>query len=222
LAKESRARGRPRNSSAGGVGNAVGKDALIDATIELLRTTPPSAINPITVARATGVHSSLIRYYFKNRARLLVAAAERMMARLRTRVEQSATNSDGSPRSQLFARIAAIIELNDSYPNFHQLMVNEMGESADPAARALISQATFNGTTAYGRILSAGVADGSFRDLDPAMLYTVIVGMAEFLPAARHQLEIARGHPIDKDELRATYTNFVCDLILHGIGAPKP
>jgi len=217
VAPASRARGRPRNNDSAGDGNAVGKDALIDATIELLRTTPPSAITPIVVARETGVHPSLIRYYFKNRARLLVAVAERMMAQLSTRVEKTAADPASSPRDRLFARIAAIIELNDSFPNFHQLMVNEMGESSDPAARALISQATFNGTTAYGRILSAGVADGSFRDLDPAMLYTVIVGMAEFLPAARHQLEIARGRPIDKEELRATYTNFVCDLILHGI-----
>ncbi|WP_267381435.1 MULTISPECIES: hypothetical protein [unclassified Sphingomonas] len=211
-----RNRGRPRGESAGN-GQAVGRDALIDTTIKLLRTIEPKDITPMAVARATSVHPSLMRYYFGTRAGLLVAVAERMMSKVAARVEKAAGTSNGSPRDRLLARIAAIIELNDSFPNFHQLMVSEIAGSKDPLAQALIAQATRSGTSAYSEILAEGVEDGSFREVDPSMLYAAVIGMAEFLPAVRRQLELAYGRTESKQQLRETYTNFVCELVLGGL-----
>ncbi|WP_313803776.1 hypothetical protein [Sphingobium sp.] len=214
-----RSRGRPRTASTGegGADHAVGREGLIDATIELLKHQPPSAITPVVVARAVGVHPSLIRYYFKNRATLLVAVAERVTERFGKQVELAAEQSDGSPRSRLCARIGALIDLNATFPFFHQLIVSEIATSDDPAAQEMIAKFTNRGQGAYGAILRAGLVDGSFRGMDPGLLYVVVIGMAEFFVSARRQLEVAQGAPIDEEELRAVYKTFVCDLVLNGV-----
>jgi TetR/AcrR family transcriptional regulator len=214
-----RSRGRPRNvaEGTGAQDVSVGRDALIDATIELLKTRPPSAITPVVVARTTGVHPSLIRYYFKNRASLLVAVAERVTEQFSEQVEAAALVSDGSPRSRLCARIGALIDLNATYPFFHQLIVSEIAPSEDPIAREMIARFTNRGQGAYGAILRAGLVDGSFRGMDPGLLYVVVIGMSEFFASARRQLETAQGMEIDEAELRAVYKTFVCDLVLNGV-----
>jgi hypothetical protein len=48
-----RSRGRPRVGDAA-MDTSVGREALIDATIDLLKDMPPSAITPVLVARTTG------------------------------------------------------------------------------------------------------------------------------------------------------------------------
>lgn len=216
IANPARSRGRPRGVPGEG-DSVVGKDALIDATISLLKTNPPAAITPVVVARAIGVHPSLIRYYFKNRASLLVSVAQRVSLQLARQVEDAAETSDNSPRSRLCARIGALIDLNAEYPFFHQLIVSEIATSEDPEAQAMIAQFTNRGQGAYGTILRAGLVDGSFRGMDPGLLYVVVIGMAEFFVAARRQLEIAQGSTIDEAELRAVYKAFVCDLVLNGV-----
>lgn len=214
-----RSRGRPRAAAVekGAADTSVGRDALIEATIDLLKTRPPSAITPVVVARATGVHPSLIRYYFRNRASLLVAVAERITEQFSQQVEKAAEQSDGTPRSRLCARIGALIDLNASFPFFHQLFVSEIAMSDDPAALDMVARFTNRGQGAYGTILRAGLVDGSFRGMDPGLLYVVVIGMSEFFVSARRQLEIAQGAPIDEEELRAVYKAFVCDLVLNGI-----
>lgn len=212
-----RRRGRPRRTGAGEPDQAVGREALIDATIELLKTTPPAQITPIAVTRALGVHSSLIRYYFNNRASLLVAVARTLIDRFGQAVEAAAHAADDTPAARLCARIGRVIDLNASFPHFHQLIVSEIAESADPIGREMIGQLTRRGTTAYASILRGGLADGSFRGMDPALLYVVVVGMAEFFNSALRQLEIAQGGAVAEEEARAAYKAFVCDLVLNGV-----
>ncbi|MBB3955278.1 hypothetical protein [Novosphingobium sediminicola] len=214
-----RSRGRPR-AGAQDIDTSVGKDALIDATIDLLRTMPPSAITPVVVARSTGVHPSLIRYYFHNRATLLVAVAEKLTQRFAAQFEASA-QSEGTAEERLCARISTLIDLNSTYPFFHQLFATEIAGSEDPAARAMITQFTNRGTAAYGSILRAGLGEGAFRGMDPSLLYVAVVGMSEFFVSARRQLEVAAGVSLDEAELREAYKAFVCDLVLNGARVRK-
>jgi TetR/AcrR family transcriptional regulator len=185
-----------------------------------LKDMPPSAITPVLVARTMGVHPSLIRYYFRNRATLLVAVAEKLVERFAAQFEQSAL-SEGSPESRLCARIHTLIDLNATYPFFHQLFATEIAGSEDPSAKAMITQFTNRGTATYGAFLRAGLADGSFRGMDPSLLYVAVVGMSEFFVSARRQMEIAQGVVVNETELREAYKAFVCDLVLNGVRARK-
>src|SRR4051812_7900415 len=55
--------------------NAVGREAIIAATRDLLKLKPPSALSRIEIARFAGIDSSLIRYYFGTKDALLTAVA---------------------------------------------------------------------------------------------------------------------------------------------------
>lgn len=211
-----RRRGRPKAVAEPGTDATIGRDALIDTVIELLKTLPPSSITPVVVARAIGVHPSLIRYYFKNRATMLVAVAERLTRQFTAQVEEMA-QSDGRPQSRLFARVSALIDLNATYPFFHQLFASEIATSDDPVAREMVAQFTLRGQAAYGAIMRSGLADGSFRGVDSGLLYVAIVALSAFFTSAHRQLETAQGVPLDEKEFRAAYKAFVCDLILKGV-----
>jgi len=220
VAKAGRGRGRPR-AGADDIDTSVGRDALIDATIDLLKQMPPAAITPVVVARAMRVHPSLIRYYFQNRATLLVAVADKITQQYAKDFDLYAQET-GTPESRLAGRIRTMIDLNATYPFFHQLFTTEIVPSDDPAARAIITQLTNRGVGAYSSILRAGLGNGSLHAADPGLLYIAIVGMSEFFGSGHRQLEIAQGIDINEAELREAYKQFVCDLVLGGLrGGPR-
>ena len=100
-----RSAGRPRSGS-----QPVGREALIEVTCELLKSHPPSAVTRALVARHSNVDPSLIRYYFRDRDSLMVAAAESIVARFRSIVAAAYARTDNSARDMLMARIGALLE----------------------------------------------------------------------------------------------------------------
>ena len=71
-----RGQGRPVSG-----GNDVGRERLLVATEKLLRTMPPARVTISRIAREANADPALIRYYFGNRAALLVAVVDRVTAR---------------------------------------------------------------------------------------------------------------------------------------------
>ena len=60
----------------------VGSDTIVQEVCELLRDFAPRDVTLLRVAQHAGVDRSLIRYYFKNRSSLLLAAARHLFAAL--------------------------------------------------------------------------------------------------------------------------------------------
>src|SRR5262245_5780132 len=73
-----RKQGRPHKDKP-----AVGPEALIAATRELMKTKPPAQITRLDIARVAGVDPGLIRYYFGDKSELIVAATLQVGAELR-------------------------------------------------------------------------------------------------------------------------------------------
>ncbi len=70
-AKTYRRSGRPSS-----VKETVGREALIAAAKELLKTKSPSKIRRVDIAKAAGADPALVRYYFKDAGSLLASAME--------------------------------------------------------------------------------------------------------------------------------------------------
>ena len=205
--------GRPRDPS-----NIVGREALITATCELLKTVPPNEINGTVVARESGVDPSLLRYYFKDRSGLLVAAAERLTTEFGQRFEEAVTDQrTQSARDRLLTRINALIELESAYPFFHRLILEEVMVSGRPEAQALITNLTNRGVAHYRAIIDDGVSEGLLRQVNPSMLFVAVVGLCEFLASAKKLLAIS--DPA-KPNLIEDYKAFICRLVLDGVSAP--
>src|SRR5262245_45071444 len=75
-----RQKGRPHKNA-----RSVGPEALVAVARKLLKEKPPTQITGLEIARAAGVDPALIRYYFKDRSTLFVAAAMQALSELRER-----------------------------------------------------------------------------------------------------------------------------------------
>src|SRR5262252_8404775 len=75
-----RKQGRPQKDMP-----AVGRETLIAATRKLMKVMPPGQITRLDIARAAGVDPALIRYYFGDKSKLIVAAVLQAGSQLRER-----------------------------------------------------------------------------------------------------------------------------------------
>ena len=210
--------GRPR----AGAPHAVGRDALIATACNLLTTLPPGQVTRARVAEALNVDPSLIRYYFRDRSTLLLAAFQRLttdyltMADDNSRLKHSAT-----PEESLRARVTALLRLNYKYPYFHQLVVDEIANMDVDDAREQLQHLTDRGLTTYGDIFKEGVRDGSLRDVDNAMLFIAIIGMTHFFVSGSSIVKMAIGKRVYDEKLMETYGQFICNILLHGVQGRK-
>jgi TetR/AcrR family transcriptional regulator len=199
----------------------VGREALIDRTCELLTQMPPNRITRAAVARHMGVDPSLIRYYFRDRSMLLLAAMEKLTAEFSRMLEQELAQAVRGPEGALRARVSALQKFETTYPFFHRLLIDEFVNLNSPAAARFLQQLTAQAVAGYGAILEEGVSQGVFRQTDSAFLFLAAVGVCEFFVNGMPILRIALGKNFDEKGLGARYREFICDLLLNGIRAPS-
>jgi AcrR family transcriptional regulator len=197
--------------------HAVGREALIARTCELLTQLPPNRITRAEVARHMGVDPSLIRYYFRDRSVLLLAAVEKLTDEFSHLLQQELQQAGDGPQNELRARIAALLKFEITYPFFHRLLIDEFLQLNSPAANRFLQQLTSNAVAGYGAILEAGRVAGVFRRTDPAFLFLVVVGMCEFFVKGMPVLRLALGKNLDERGASVRYRDFICELVLNGL-----
>lgn len=213
--KKVRGKGRPSNQDL-----TVGRDALIDKACELLSTTPPAQLTNAAVAREAGVDPSLIRYYFKTRSALLLAAFVRLTESYAGFLEEESANYEDTPEGQLCARVSALFRLTTTYPYYHDLIIEEIAPMKDPKARKVLSDLTDDRLGMYETIVETGIKEGRFRDIDTRLLFVAIIGMCHFFTKGSRIVKLA----MHRDEVDTTlgeeYLNVACEILLNGIRKP--
>ncbi|MGC3983062.1 MAG: hypothetical protein QM808_17550 [Steroidobacteraceae bacterium] len=203
--------GRPPASSPG-----VGRQALIEKTCELLRTMPPDKVTRAAVARHAKVDPSLIRYYFKERSALLVAATEQITSQFSNVIAKGVATSH-SPADLLRLRLETLLSTNLANPFFHRLMVDEIVPSKTAAAKQLLHKVNSRALAGYTSILEAGTKDGSLRQVEPAFLFIAVIGMCEFFLNGLPILKNLLGEDLDEEATTLRYREFVFDLLMNGL-----
>ncbi|MFT3790954.1 MAG: TetR/AcrR family transcriptional regulator [Rudaea sp.] len=213
--RDRRAIGRPPAEIGG-----VGREGLIEKTCELLKIMPPASVTRAEVARYANVDPSLIRYYFRDRSALLVAATERLAARFKRMIEDTMKACGDDPEGLLRGRINALMDLIISYPFFHRLFVEELLAIGTPEGARLFRDLALRGVEGYRTVIAKGVRKGVLRDVDAGYLSLAIIGMTEFFVGGTAVLKVVRGGRIDQARAADEYREFVIDLILNGLRAP--
>lgn len=203
----------------------VGRESLIETTCELLKTLPPNEVTRVGVARKANVDPSLIKYYFRDRSSLLLAAAERLMDQAAVAMERASAEAGNTAEGRLRARISGLLDLNLNYPFFHRLIMDEVVNSKDALAQQLLSSMTDRRMGVYGEIIEMGVQAGALRRVEPFFLSTAVIGMCEFFATGSAMMRAALGEGVDESRAREGYKEFIIDLIMNGLksdgGGPK-
>jgi len=215
--RKRRSIGRPANAD-----SAVGREALISKTCELLSKLPPSEVTRAEVARAMNVDPSLIRYYFKDRSTLLLAAFERLTTQFLQALDNASESAESSAPARLRARVSTLLDLEKTNPFFHRLLLEEVIHMQSPAARKILQEVADRSLAAYGNILQDGAKDGSLRAVDPICLWIAVVGMCQFFVASTPIQNLVRKKTNDKENsLADQYREFMCEMLTNGLRGRK-
>jgi AcrR family transcriptional regulator len=212
--RNKRKQGRPQKDKP-----AVGPDALIAATRELMKSMPPGQITRLDIARAAGVDPALIRYYFGDKSALLVAAVLQAGSELRERQRRGYAEAT-SARDKIRRRIFILLEMLFRDPSLHHLIIERIIHSKSKAARQLRHDLVYRTCDELAAIIDEGVAAGEFRRVDPRHLYLATVGACSFPMAERALFAELMGRSTSEADLRA-YADFVSDVFLDGLAPPK-
>jgi TetR/AcrR family transcriptional regulator len=212
--RSKRKQGRPQKDKP-----AVGPDALIAATRKLMKTTPPAQITRLDIARVAGVDPGLIRYYFGDKSKLIVAAVLQAGAELRER--QARSYAEGtSARDKIRRRIFILLETLYQDPSLHHLIIERIIHSKSKPARQLRHDLVYRTCDVLAAVIKEGVAAGEFRRVDHRHLFLATVGACSFPMAERALFAELMGGPTSEADLHA-YAEFVSDVFLDGLTLHK-
>ena len=208
-----RKQGRPQKDMP-----AVGRETLIAVTRKLMKVMPPGQITRLDIARAAGVDPALIRYYFGDKSKLIVAAVLDAGAELRDR-QRANFAKGGSPSERLTRRIGVLLETLFEDPSLHHLIIERIIHGKSKEARQLREEMVYGTCKALAAIIEQGVESGEFRPVDPRFMFLVMVGACSYAMAERALFGELLGEEPTQAHVES-YRDFVSELFLHGLKGP--
>ncbi len=210
--RKRRARGRPPDTGA-----SVGAEAIVRHVCELLRELAPRDVTLLRVAQHAGVDRSLIRYYFKNRSSLLLAAARHLFAQLQAALATVESIPATRPEERIRESGRALLRFQIKHPYFHRLMVDEVVNSDHPDAQAFFKSFTAGAVGDHRATAAAIARHPGMRAVDGAFLYIALIGMCEFFVTGAPILQVAFGKGYDVEAVNRAFENFVADYVVDGL-----
>lgn len=211
-----RRQGRPPKGN--GLG---GREHIIEATKELLKTRSPAALTRREIARAAGVTPALIRYYFGHKNSLYSAVILDITGQIISTLEQLAID-EGPVRERLRAYVKAFLRILSENPNFHQLIMETIIFGETKEARQKRSEITHRMVDDLARLAEAGRRTGELSTLDPRLLHVLIIGACEFFVVGAHPIlsEVFTARELKSKAVQDRYGDFLADLLAYGL-APR-
>jgi AcrR family transcriptional regulator len=210
--KRKRSRGRPVSTEPG-----VGRDGLIAAARKLLEIHTPAKVTASMIARVAGADPALVRYYFGDRASLLLAVVNDIIA---SRRAGRPARGEAPPAEMLKYRIGSTMSLARRARSMQRLMIDELAEAKSPVIRERVRELNGVAVANAAAILEQTQAE-PLIEVDPLFLHIAIVGVCEFFAAAQSIIRPFVPPDTDPQELAERYEAFVCKLFLDGL-RPRP
>lgn len=224
LSRNRRAAARPktRRRPPGRPGSGeltVGAQSITQRACELLREVAPRDLSLLKLARYAGVDRSLIRYYFRDRPTLLLAAARHLFGLLKSRLDQAEVSLAHDPVASIREFTTILLTFQIEHPYFHRLMIEEVVNAPKKEAQAFFRAVTDQGVRTFRGLASAAGRRGSVRPYEGAFLYLAVIGMCEFFVAGRPILEVAFGEDFEVERVNRRYREFLREYVIDGIRA---
>jgi AcrR family transcriptional regulator len=191
-------------------------EKLLGAASELMIERASIEISLSDIAQKSGVNAALVKYHFGNKDGLLLALLARDAATEMEHLEYLLAQPI-TPTAKLKLHIAGIIRAYHRFPYMnrliHYLLHESCAESADEVSRFFVAPLL----DFHRRLLAEGVAAGEFRNVDPILFYTSLIGACDHLFFGRHAMSRAVGVGPVTDDVCHDYIKHMDALICGGL-----
>lgn len=193
------------------------REALLDAASALMREQDTVEIGIVEIAARAGVNHAMIRYFFGSKEGLLFALLDRDVYR-RIRQLDRLFSLDVTPTERMRIHLRGIIDTYFAIPYLNRL-IQVMVREADPARVRHIGEELLQPIArAQERIITAGVAAGEFRAIDPKLFYFNTIGAADGLYSNRFTIAaVFGGAPRADEQLHHRYREQTVATLMRGL-----
>jgi AcrR family transcriptional regulator len=161
-----------------------------------------------------------VKYHFGNKDGLLLALLARDAATEMTHLDYLMTQPI-APTAKLKLHIAGIIRAYHRSPYMNRLIHYLLHDSSDEAADEVSKFFIRPLLDFHRRLLAEGVAAGEFREIDPVLFYTSLIGACDHLFSGRNAMARANGVGPVTDEVCRDYVAHVEAMVLGGMLKPS-
>src|ERR1700709_850452 len=191
-------------------------ERLLVAASELMIARNSIEVSLNDIAQKSGINAALVKYHFGNKDGLLLALLARdaatEMAQLDYLWAQPIT-----PTAKLKLHIAGIIRAYHQFPYMnrliHYLLHESSAEAADEVSKFFVAPLL----DFHRRLLAEGIKAGEFRNIDPVLFYTSLIGACDHLFFGRHAMSRATGVGPVTDKVCRDYIAHMEALIFGGM-----
>jgi len=176
------------------------------------------------IAREAGVNKALLYYYFKDKEKLYGAVLDNAFSRMKSHVFR-VLDSDLPPRQKIMAYVGAYFDFIASNQIYPKLMQREMMRAREGQSEHIDRLVKTYFQPIYRRVselLQKGMAEGEFRQVDPAHFVPSMVAMIVFyFSSAPVMQRIVRFNPLAPQRI-AERRAAVLDFISAALFEPLP
>src|SRR4051812_14121759 len=191
-------------------------EKLLVAASELMIERSSIEVSLSDIAQKSGVNAALVKYHFGNKDGLLLALLARDAATEVSHLDYLMAQPI-TPSAKLKLHIAGIIKAYFQFPYMNRLIHYLLHESSTEAADEVSKFFVGPLLDFQRRLLAAGVAAGEFREVDPVLFYTSLIGACDHLFFGRHAMTRATGVGPVTDEVCRQYIRHMEALICGGM-----
>src|SRR4029450_12755777 len=191
-------------------------EKLLVAASELMIERASIEVSLSDIAQKSGVNAALVKYHFGNKDGLLLAPLARAPATEMSGLEYLISQPI-SPTAKLQLHIGGIIRAYHQFPYMnrliHYLLHESSAEAADEGSKFFVAPLL----DFHRRLLAEGVKAGEFRNVDPVLFYTSLIGACDHLFFGRHAMSRAVGVGPVTEEVCREYIKHMDALIFGGM-----
>jgi len=197
------------------VRNATAEKLLVAAS-ELMIARSSIEVSLSDIGQQSGVNAALVKYHFGNKDGLLLALLARDAATEVANLEYLLAQPI-SPSAKLKLHISGIIRAYHRFPYMnrliHYLLHESSPEAADEVAKFFVAPLL----DFHRRLLDEGLKAGEFREIDPVLFYTSLIGACDHLFFGRHAMSRAVGVGPVTDDVCREYVAHMEALVCAGV-----
>jgi AcrR family transcriptional regulator len=192
------------------------KERLLLAAGQLMTERNSSDVSLSEIASRSGLNSALVKYYFGNKAGLMMDLLRKIILPLNEELAFLLSRPI-SPPEKMRIHISGIVNTYYRFPYINRLMHDLLAEDRDLFGPLIADEFSKPAAEAQRRIIEDGVRDGYFRPVDPVLFYFHVMGACNQFFYAQFDLEYVFGSRSIDREMKRAFINHLCETVFSGI-----